>query len=234
MHIPIRAPQPEVTPGAGMHAGRFSEIHKAFSAVTGYTMFGTFETAIRSALVMCLVVGGTLCGVPSAWAADDVRVKANVTDAGVAVTASAHVRAPFSVIWRTLTDYDHLAEFIPGMKMSRLIARSGSVAVVEQAGIAGNFFLNYPINVVVEAHEQPPSTITLKILSGNLRTLEGAYHLQKVAEEEDTFILSWKGMVQPEIDLPEFVETWALQQNVLEQFRGMINEIERQARRRMS
>ena len=30
--------------------------------------------------------------------------------------ARATLRAPLDVIWQTLTDYDHLAEFIPALR----------------------------------------------------------------------------------------------------------------------
>lgn len=190
--------------------------------------------AARHLLVLCLLALGALFGAAASHAADHLDVDAKVTDSGVAVSASARIRAPLFVIWQTLTDYDHLAEFIPGMKKSRVIGRYGSAAIVEQAGTAGNRVLSYPIDVVVESEEDPPSTISVRILSGNMRALEGAYHLDKVAGEDDEFILSWNGIIRPEIELPGFVEEWALRQNVRDQFRGMVDEIERRGNAHMS
>jgi ribosome-associated toxin RatA of RatAB toxin-antitoxin module len=197
-------------------------------------MFRRIASAARPLLALCLAVFVTLLGAATTQAAEHVRVEANVTETGVEVNASAKVHAPFFVIWQTLTDYDHLAEFIPGMKMSRVIGRSGTAAIVEQAGEAGNCVLSYPIEVVVESDEHPPSMITVRILSGNMRSLEGAYHLEKVAGEDDTFILSWSGTIRPDIDLPGFVEEWALRENIGDQFRGMVAEIKRRTTEHIS
>src|SRR4051812_17808556 len=50
----------------------------------------------------------------------------------VQVRTRAIVKAPLALIWSTLTDYDHLAEFIPGMYKSRLIERRDKTSIVEQ------------------------------------------------------------------------------------------------------
>lgn len=195
-------------------------------------MLRYFATPLRPCLLVCAVALAVLSGATS-QAAEQLNVDARVTDAGVAVSASARLRAPLSVIWQTLTDYDHLADFIPGMKRSRVIGRFGSSTIVEQAGSSSGL-LSYPINVVVESNEQPPTTISVRILSGNLRVLQGAYHLQKVDDRDDEFILSWSGLVRPDIDLPAFIEEPALRKNVRDQFQAMVDEIERRQKGHMS
>ncbi|MBK8173737.1 MAG: hypothetical protein IPK66_00100 [Rhodospirillales bacterium] len=191
-----------------------------------------FAPSLRRPIALGFATVGVFFATLTAEASDHLAVDAKVTDVSVAVTASAQVHAPFAIIWQTLTDYDHLAEFIPGMNSSRVIERFGTGAIVEQEGNAGNSFLSYPIDVVIESDEYPPSTITAKIVSGNIRALDGAYHIQKVAgaENENEFVLSWNGPIRPDIDLPDFIAEWAIRQNIRDQFRSMIDEIERRAR----
>jgi hypothetical protein len=71
------------------------------------------------------------------------------------VRASATVLAPLPVVWGTLTDYERLPEFIPGLQRSRIIRRNGATTTVEQTGEARFLFLTVPIEVVTESTERP-------------------------------------------------------------------------------
>ena len=51
-----------------------------------------------------------------AWREDDV----------VMVRAEALVEAPLQTAWRVLTDYAQYPQFIPDLKSSRVLARSGN------------------------------------------------------------------------------------------------------------
>jgi ribosome-associated toxin RatA of RatAB toxin-antitoxin module len=148
---------------------------------------------------------------------------------GNALTISAHatMRMPLSVIWDTLTDYDHLAEFIPGMKMSRVLQRRGDTVIVEQVGEAKFLVFQYPINVVVQSDEYYPMRIGVHVLSGNLRQLAGAYRIEAISGARDQFVLHWRGIIEPDIPLPLFITAPGLRETVAEQFVGMVREIER-------
>ena len=155
----------------------------------------------------------------------------DVTRHGDAVTvdASATIRAPALLIWETLTDYDHLAEFIPGMKRSHVIGRRGTVVTVEQEGEASILGFGYPIRLVVEADELRPAAITVRMLTGNFRQFSGVYRVDKVAE--GSFALSWSGIVEPDISLPPIIGTVLLRENIADQFLGLVREIERREMR---
>ncbi len=164
--------------------------------------------------------------------AQDVGVDAQRQGDALAVSAHATIRAPLSVIWRTLTDYDHLADFIPGMKESRVLSRRGGAAVVEQIGEASFLLFRYPISVIVESDEHYPTTIGVHVLSGNLRRLAGGYRIDSVAGASDEFRLQWRGIIEPDIALPLFITAYGLREAVADQFLGMVNEIERRRAQR--
>ncbi len=193
-------------------------------------MTGAFERSdmVRGSRWAALAV--ILFMTTGAVAAEQVSIDAAIRDDGVAVHATATVKAPFDVIWRTLTDYDHLANFIPGMERSHVIGRHGTAAIVQQTGEAGVSFLRYPINVIVESDEHPPSTITVRVLSGNLRRLDGAYSLVPVPGRRDEFVLGWTGLIDPDMPIPGFIMAEVLKDNISDQFLGMVREIERKAR----
>jgi ribosome-associated toxin RatA of RatAB toxin-antitoxin module len=158
-----------------------------------------------------------------------VEVLAQAQGDGVAVQASATVDCPPELVWATLTDYDNLPKFIPGLRASKVLSREGNKVVVEQHGEAGLFFLSHEIKVVVVATEQPPGHIDLTLRSGNLKQLSGSYRINSV---EGGVLLTWSGVIEPELSLPSFFEVRAMRRNIETQFIGMVREIERREAQR--
>lgn len=177
-------------------------------------------------LMAVYVVAGIAATAQTVYGAQDVAVDARWRGNALAVSARATLRASISVIWRTLTDYDHLADFIPGMKKSRTLTRQGTTATVEQIGEAQCLIFRYPIAVIVESDEHYPVMIGLRMLTGNLRQLAGAYRIETVHGSRDEFVLQWRGIVEPDIPLPFFITAPGLRDDVEHQFLGMVREIE--------
>jgi len=177
----------------------------------------------RSVFLVCVFAAG----VPARASGDEVRVRAELEGAAVRVEAIALLRAPLAIIWQTLTDYDHLGSFIPGMTTSRVVDRRGVAAIVEQVGEARFLLFSYPIDVTVSSEEYPPFLIRIRSLKGNLRRLEGGYQIVPRASGE--IELSWKGLIEPDSFLPAVVTKPVLRAVVEAQFRGMVSEIRRRS-----
>jgi carbon monoxide dehydrogenase subunit G len=143
----------------------------------------------------------------------------------VEVHASALVSAPLSVVWSTLTDYDRLSNFIPGLLTSKVIARNGSTVTVAQTGEAHFLFFSVPIEVTVESTERPPY-LEVKRIAGTLRQLYGRY---EVTESAGQVQLRWTGAIEPESKLPPLIGEALMRKSIREQFTGMVREIERKA-----
>jgi len=157
----------------------------------------------------------------------EISVVATAQDAAVQVTARALLHAPIELIWQTLTDYDHLARFIPGIASSRVVSRQGAQLTIEQVGTARLWFLTYPISVTVTALEHPYEGIDVHLLQGNLRQLDGGYRIEP--RPDGTTELTWSGSIAPDAPLPGFMRTPLLRRTISEQFTGMVREIERRA-----
>jgi ribosome-associated toxin RatA of RatAB toxin-antitoxin module len=162
--------------------------------------------------------------VSAAGAADDMSVEATRRGAAVEVVARATVRAAHEVVWSTLTDYDRLHEFIPGLRKSRLIEYRGSTAIVDQAGEARLLVLSFPIEVTLASTERPPSAIDVRLLKGNLKRLDGGYRIEPSG---DQWLLRWTGLLEPEEPLPPLIGEVLVRLSIEDQFFGMVREIER-------
>ena len=168
----------------------------------------------------------------AAAAADDLTVDAFRRGAAVEVIARATLHAPQELVWRTLTDYDQLASFIPGMLKSRVIERRGPAAIVEQFGEVRFLFFRFPIEVTLSSVELPPDVIEVRVLKGNLRRLEGGYRIERGAAP-DSLVLHWRGLIQPDAPLPPLLEEVIMRANIEDQFAGMVREIERRQAERV-
>lgn len=163
-----------------------------------------------------------------AHSAESFSVNAERSGDAVQVEASATIRAPLALIHDTLTDYDHLADFIPGMSKSHLLERHDKMSIVEQSGVARLWFLRFPIDVMLETTDQSSSVISVRLLKGNLKQLNGRYDIEKI-DGDDNYALHWSGVIQPGISVPSAIAVPLLRRNISEQFRGMVDEIERRA-----
>lgn len=160
-----------------------------------------------------------------ASAAEDVSVQAVRRGAAVEISARATVEASHDVLWKTLTDYDKLADFIPGMRISRVVERRGNEAIVEQIGEAKFLFFRIPIEVTVGSASHPPNAIDVRVLKGNLRRLDGGYRIEAIGEGR--IVLRWNGVIEPETLLPPIIGAAVLRSTLEDQFIGMVREVER-------
>ena len=135
--------------------------------------------------------------------------------------------------WPTLTDYDRLSEFIPGMKRSRVTSRRGSTVIIEQSGEASFLMFTFPIEVTLEALEQPPGSIKVRAVAGNMRHFEGGYEVEMDADSPRV-VLRWVGSIIPDVALPPLLGEVVMRMSIEEQFAGMVREIERREAARRS
>jgi carbon monoxide dehydrogenase subunit G len=161
-----------------------------------------------------------------AAAADDVSVDVDRNGSSFAVQATATIGAPVAVVWEVLTDYDHLARFIPGLSLSSVNLRSGHRLQLEQKGEARFLIFSYPIEVVLEVVESPRSSISSRAIGGNLRRMNGRYDVKNSGSGVS---LRYTGELEPAFELPPIIGTLAVRSMVEEQFGAMVAEIERRA-----
>jgi ribosome-associated toxin RatA of RatAB toxin-antitoxin module len=164
--------------------------------------------------------------VHGALAASAVDVRTSRQGDLIEVHAKATIKAHMEVVWATLTDYERLPEFIPGLKKSRIIARNGATITIEQSGEAHFLFITVPIEVTLESTERAPHSIEVRRVAGTLRQLQGRYETQAMPDHSHVQ-LRWTGSIEPENRLPPLVGESIMRQSIRSQFTGMVREIER-------
>jgi ribosome-associated toxin RatA of RatAB toxin-antitoxin module len=142
----------------------------------------------------------------------------------ITVNASALMQVDARIAWEVLSDYDHLAQFIPDMKSSRVVSRTGNRVVVEQKGVFGFFFYRQAVDVTLEVQEQPQRRIDARRIAGNIRDLETRYELETAAAGVR---FDYSGRFVPNFSLPPLIGMPIVRRIVERRFRAMVDEIVR-------
>lgn len=104
----------------------------------------------------------------------------NLSQQGSRLLVSGEVLVPVSpaTAWEVLTDYERIPQFVPGMRISRVIQREGNTRVLEQQGEmqANNMRMLYFGTLKVT--EEPSSRLTVQFLNGTFRNMQGQWLLE--------------------------------------------------------
>ncbi|MDH5536613.1 MAG: cyclase [Betaproteobacteria bacterium] len=171
---------------------------------------------VRAALL--LLVLNLACPAEAA----DVLVRASRDGDVLRVEASAEFESGLEHAWQVLTDYDHLAGFIPGMRESRVIERGAHGPIVEQKGEVRLLFLSYAIEVRLAIEEYPCRRIVSRAVAGSFRHMSGAYLIEAV---HGRVRLRYAGTLVPNFYVPPLIGTLVLRLSIERQFGALVDEI---------
>lgn len=181
-----------------------------------------------------------LASTPAAAASPQVDVR---REAGAfLVRAEVELDADQHTAWQTLTDYEQLSQFVPGIRSARVLARVASGKserlLVEQEGEFRFLLFTQPVHVWLEVTHEAPSRVLARLVrpSGvgaernTLRDFEGTYLLSAVAATRTRVV--YQARFEPVQAMLPLLGTWIVRRSVTEKFRAMTEEIERRAARR--
>lgn len=174
--------------------------------------------------VTCLAVAWASC-VSLTATAQQLNIESSAQGGVVTVRASAEMQVDPRMVWDVISDYDHLAEFIPDMKSSRVVQRDGDTVIVEQAGEFGFLFFRQPVAVRLLVVEYPTRRILAHALGGNLMEMEGRYDLEQLPT--GAVRLLYEGRVVPDFPVPPIIGTMLMRSELSRQFTAMVKEIMR-------
>lgn len=165
-------------------------------------------------------------------AADDdppaPRLRVDITRHGDVfdVQVSATVAVPRETAWEVLTDYDHAAQFVPGMTASRVVQRDGPIVIVEQIG-AGGFLFASEIALTMRVTEFAPERVEMVAIAGALRRF-GAQCTLAVTGDGGTRI-EYHASFETDHWVPPLIGLPFMRSRTRAQFEAWLAEMERRA-----
>ncbi|KAF3436628.1 hypothetical protein FNV43_RR23720 [Rhamnella rubrinervis] len=136
------------------------------------------------------------------------------------IRSTVAIDAPLHVVWNILTDYERLADFIPGLAVSQLLDKGHNYARLYQIGQQNLAFgMKFNAKVIVDCYEKELESlpfgqkrdIEFKMIQGDFQIFEGKWSIEQFnrGTEDDSWIdqeihttLSYFVDVKPELWLP--------------------------------
>ena len=141
------------------------------------------------------------------------------------IQATIAIPQPVEPIWRVLTDYEALADFIPNLAVSRRLAHPEAKIRLEQVGTQPLLKFNFRARVVVDIEEFYPQRIAFTGVEGDFSRFDGAWSLQPQATATQ---LCYLVHLRPRASLPvRLIEgriTRGIQKNLLA-IRERVNQL---------
>jgi ribosome-associated toxin RatA of RatAB toxin-antitoxin module len=94
------------------------------------------------------------------------------------ISATIQIPQPVEQIWKVLTDYEALADFIPNLAKSRLIEHPNGGIRVEQIGSGRLLNFNFCARVVLDLEEYFPKEINFRMVEGDFKGFSGSWCLE--------------------------------------------------------
>jgi len=117
------------------------------------------------------------------------------------------------VVWRVLTDYEHLNEFVPFVRSSHVVRTEPRGLLLRQNGRAGFLVLHRDFSVTFRVKEAPMSEIQFDAVAGDFQRFKGYWHLKPQAGW--TFV-SHEVEVKPAFFVPRWVMRFVQRHILLE------------------
>jgi ribosome-associated toxin RatA of RatAB toxin-antitoxin module len=94
------------------------------------------------------------------------------------ITAKIQIPHPIERIWKILTDYEALVDFIPNLAKSRLLEHPNGGIRLEQVGSQRLLNFNFCARVVLDLEEYFPKVINFSMIEGDFKGFSGSWNLE--------------------------------------------------------
>jgi hypothetical protein len=179
----------------------------------------------RRWLVPALLVAAVNC-----YAADESPVRSiNVNYDGETYVCDAVMFAPVQQLlaWEVLTDFEHMAQWVPNVRETIVLRRDASSATIEQHGVARYGAVSLPYATERRMELDKPVAIRSAQVRGSLRRVES---LMTLESEGSGTRLTYHLEIVPSAVASVAMSAGYLEREIPEQFNAIIAEMVRRAR----
>ncbi|MGB7248223.1 MAG: SRPBCC family protein [Phormidesmis sp.] len=117
------------------------------------------------------------------------------------ILASVIIPQPIEQVWQVITDYDHLADFVPNLTSSKRLPDAEGRIRLEQIGAQCFLKVKFCARVVLEMTESFPNELGFTMKEGDFKSFSGAWKLQPTGDAQRTH-LSYDLLVKPPRAMP--------------------------------
>lgn len=180
-------------------------------------------------LGVCLLLGRG-----PAFAADAVdpdEVVAERRDGIYYGSLSLQAAVPPALALEVLTDFDHMAEFVPNLTASRIVSHTGNVYRIAQQGKASFGPLGFHFESERQVEVQPDGRLLSKAVSGTTKYMRSELRVLAMGAASR---LDYRIEMIPEYWAPTVVGVSFMRHELAEQFTALLREMERRQKARQA
>ena len=133
----------------------------------------------------------------------DVKVE-KISERQRRISAKIHILRPIEQVWKVLTDYEALTQFVPNLVKSRLLPHPTGGIRLEQIGSGQLLRMNFSARVVLDLEEYFPDKICFEMVEGDFKVFCGSWLLAPIYLEGEvaTTSLCYTIEVLPRLTMP--------------------------------
>ena len=109
----------------------------------------------------------------------DVKVE-KISERKRRISAKVDICRPVEQVWKILTDYEALTQFVPNLAKSRLLRHPEGGIRLEQIGCSQLLRVNFSARVVLDLEEEFPKEIRFEMVEGDFKVFYGNWFLTPV------------------------------------------------------
>ncbi len=178
-------------------------------------------------LILCLLL---CCAMPAMAQLPPLEVNVRREDADnqkvFVVQAHGAVMASPAAVWKILTNYERMPEFVPDLQSTRVVSRHGNEVIVEQLGTARFLFVRRDIRLVVRVTEQPSSVIDIALITGDMKQYNCRWELIPMPETGGTRIV-YSGRMVPDFYVPGMVGASMVRSDIEKMMTAVLARLDR-------
>ncbi|NET49091.1 MAG: hypothetical protein F6K09_10280 [Merismopedia sp. SIO2A8] len=144
------------------------------------------------------------------------------------------VAAPTAIVWETLTDYPHFAQFLPTVVSSRVLKSDGDRHIIEQ--IDSRTILLAPVRTTVRTEniEIPQKRINFRLVGGDMKKFDGHWQLYAVTITDNPEMAQTLLVQSAEVDAGSVFFETIVQSLVIDSLRANVSAIRDEAEKRFT
>lgn len=141
------------------------------------------------------------------------------------IASSGTVAAAPAAVWRILTDYEHMADYVPDLQSARVLSRDGNRVVLEQQGGVQFLFFSRAIHLVVLVREQAPNKIDVSLVDGDMKVYRASWDLRASASGGTQIV--YRAAIAPNFYVPALVGTSIVRKDIANMMRAVLQRLDR-------
>ena len=181
---------------------------------------------ISAILILKSVPSGAVSLQPGIIEEDNIKiVEVKALDGKEGLIAEMKVKGTINRTWEVMTDYNSLPDFIPDLKISKVLNRRENEIIVYQEGESEFLMFKFRVGVTVKIVEHHHNRVEFTKVNGDFDFLEGEWRVEPLSSNETLIVFTVAA--KPKLYIPRWVIRYIMKRAIPVGMKALQERIER-------